>query len=271
MSNVTILGNPKRRSRFDPDLARKVTEEYEIEERKNLLKKKKAPEINPPSPQQSDVRTNIKGEVYIRVPNSKVVISRYESYKGLDWKNTHYALADNGLFMPTPSLFMPYFVNVRNAAQGKITLYTADNKPVPRDEAEDLWKYLSSNHKGGCWTWLDAKFSENKNVWKITYNHKTVQKGKDNSLEGITETLEDCIREDCFVDLEFNKQGLPTRRSQDQTYTQGENIYYCHPRNGAIAWFDAVSGGAVLGCGWFLSVSDPSLGVFACAECTSKS
>ena len=271
MSNVTILGNPKRRSRFDPDLARKVTEEYEIEERKNLLKKKKAPEINPPSPQQSDVRTNIKGEVYIRVPNSKVVISRYESYKGLDWKNTHYALADNGLFMPTPSLFMPYFVNVRNAAQGKITLYTADNKPVPRDEAEDLWKSLSSGHKGGCWTWLDAKFSENKNVWKITYNHKTVQKGKDNSLEGITETLEDCIREDCFVDLEFNKQGLPTRRSQDQTYTQGENIYYCHPRNGAIAWFDAVSGGAVLGCGWFLSVSDPSLGVFACAECTSKS
>ena len=271
MNNICIIGNPKRRSRFDPDLARKVTEEYEIEERKNLLKKKKAPEINPPSPQQSDVRTNIKGEVYIRVPNSKVVISRNESYQGLTWENTHYALADNGLFMSTPSLFMPYLIQVRDASQGKIILYTADNKPVPKDEAEDLWKYLSTNHRNGCWTWLDAKFSENKNVWKITYNHKTVQKGKDNSLEGITETLEDCIREDCFVDLEFNKQGLPTRRSQDQTYTQGENIYYWHPIEGRVAGFVAYSSRANLGCDRLLSDSSSALGVFACAECTSKS
>jgi len=265
MNNICIIGNPKRRSRFDPDLARKVTEEHEREERK-LLKNKKTSETNPKLIEPLDVRANIKGEVYIRVPNSKVVISRNESYQGLTWENTHYALADNGLFMPTPSLFMPYLIQVRDASQGKITLYTADNKPVPRDEAEDLWKYLSSNHKGGCWTWLDAKFSENKTVWKIADNHKTAQKGKDNSLEGITETLKDCIREDCFVDLEFNKQGLPTRRSQDQTYKQGENIYYCHPRNGAIARF----GGAYLDCDGYLGGSDPSLGVFVCAEGATK-
>ena len=31
MNNICIIGNPKRRSRFDPDLARKVTEEHERE------------------------------------------------------------------------------------------------------------------------------------------------------------------------------------------------------------------------------------------------
>src|SRR3989344_4990651 len=232
-------------------------EAYERLLREEDSGKNKKPEFQP-----INVRANINQQDYIRVPNTDTLISRAEQHKGLDWNNAHYNLADNGLFMPTPALFLPYFVNVRDATQGKITLYTADNKPVPRDEAEDLWKYLSSGHRGGCWTWLDAQFQKNKTVWKIADNHKTAQKGKDNSLEGITETLKDCIREDCFVDLEFNKQGLPTRRSQDQTYKQGENIYYCHPRNGAIARF----GGAYLDCDGYLGGSDPSLGVFVCAE-----
>src|SRR3989338_9505335 len=251
MNNICILGNPKRRSRFDPDLARNVAEEHEKEERRNLLKKKQAPEINPPSPQQSDVRTNIKGEVYIRVPNSKVVISRNESYKGLDWKNTHYALADNGLFMPTPSLFMPYFVNVRDATQGKITLYTADNKPVPRDEAEDLWKYLSSGHRGGCWTWLDAQFQKlpASSDWGVELDHRVDNTVNEKKLIGNSGFLEDCLREDCYVDLEFNLQGLPVRRSSTQSYKQGENIYYYHPRDEKVVRFSAFSVWVNLDCG----------------------
>ena len=273
MNNLNIIGNSKRISRFDPDLARKVTEEHEQEQRKKKLGSKKEaskPNAEALHPFPLDVKSNIKGEDYIRIPGTTTIISRQESNKGLNWENTHYTLAENGLYMPSPSLFMPYFMHVRDASQGNTTLYTAGNNPIPTNEAEELWKYLSTDYNNGCWTWLDAKFSEENNVWKIGHNHKVIQKGKDKSLEGKTETLESCIRKDCFVDLEFNTQGLPIRKSQNQNYKQGENIYYWHPRNKTVARFYADSGRAFLSCGRNPSGSNRALGVFACAEGAQK-
>ena len=214
------------------------------------------------------IPANINRQDYIKIPNTDVVIARQETEKGKDWEATRYALADNGLFMPTISLFMPYYINVRDAAQGKATLYTADNKQIPRNEAEELWKYISTDYKRGCWTWLDAKFSQENNLWKITYDHKVAQKGK--KLEGKTNNLEDCIRQDCFVNLEFNSQGLPIKKSSSNVYKQGENIYYYPPRNGAVARFWADSVWAYLSCYWGPQDSDASLGVFSCAEGTQK-
>ena len=219
-----------------------------------------------------NIRADINPEDYIRIPNTNVVIARQETNKGLKWEDTHYALADNGLFMPTPDLFMPYFIQVRDASQGKVKLYTADNKEIPRDEIEDLWKYLSSGHRNGCWTWLNAKFQKlpQSNNWGTELDCRVNFSGTEKKLTGSSGFLEDCIREDCFVDLEFNKQGFPTKKSQDQKYKQGENIYYWHPRNNAVAWFLADSGWADLNCSRSPGDSVASLGVFSCADLGDK-
>ena len=216
------------------------------------------------------IKANINAKDYIRIPGSNTVISRNELHKGLNWENTHYALADNGLFMPPPSLFMPFYINVRDASQGKITLYTADNAPIPRDEAEDLWKYLSSGHRNGCWTWLDAKFQNTSQKGMIEFSHNVEGDKSNRKLVGCSEFLEDCIEEACFVDLEFNSQGLPVKKSQAQKYSQGENIYYYHPRDGRVARFVADSVRALLDCIRNPAYSISSLGVFACAEGAPK-
>ncbi|MBI2507428.1 hypothetical protein HYV89_00570 [Candidatus Woesearchaeota archaeon] len=251
--------------KFNTYFGKKVEGAYEayLERTKQ---EKEDPELK--TSQIFDVRADIKGEDYIRIPNTNIIIARQEQYKNKDWADTHYALAENGLFMPSPKIFMPYFVQVRDAVQGKIKLYTADNREVPRDEAEELWKYLSTSHKGGCWTWLDAKFSQENNAWKMTHTHKVIQKGKE--LKGKAETLESCIREDGFVGLDFNSQGLPIKKSSLSKYKQGENIQYWHPRNGTVARFDAESGRVGLSCFWNPRYSNPALGVFSCAEGAQK-
>ena len=63
------------------------------------------------------VQADINKADYVKIPNTNILIARIEQdeYKGLTWQNTHYKLNENGLFMPTPKLFMPYFMNVIDA------------------------------------------------------------------------------------------------------------------------------------------------------------
>jgi len=86
--------------------------------------------------------TNIDPSDYIQIPDRNILIAKEETLKGENWEDTHYKLAENGLFMPSPAIFMPYFVNVRDAAQGNLTLHDENDNPISRDEAKSLWKYL---------------------------------------------------------------------------------------------------------------------------------
>ena len=210
---------------------------------------------------------NINQRDYIRIPGTNTLIAREETNKGLNWDDTHFTLQDSGLYMPSQKLFMPYFLNVIEAAKGNTTLYDGANNPIPRDEAEDLYKYLTSGHRDGCWTWLDAKFEKEGSSWFIETDHRVAQ----GSTSKTRMPLEACLREDAYVELDFNSQGLATKKSTDQDYKQGENIYYWHPRDGTVARFNAGSGWADLICGRDPSGSYAELGVFACAEGTSKS
>jgi len=76
------------------------------------------------------------------------------------------------------------------------------------------------------------------------------------------EPLEHYVKENCYVDLaSFNKQGMPTRKSAQQEYKFGENIYFWYPSDGTVAGFGADSDRAGLGCGGGPSFSLESLGV----------
>jgi len=220
--------------------------------------------VQPSVSQPLAVKTNINREDYIQIPNTNILIAKQETLKGKNWNDTHYELMDNGLFMPTPALFMPYFVNMRDASIGKSTLYDGNNQPIARDEAEDLWKYLSTNHRNGCWTWLNALF--NKNEIKTA----TGRDSKGNLTTSIN-LLEKYFKdEDCFVNLDFNGQGIPKAKSSSQSYEQGKNIYFYRPREGCVARFYADSDWAYLYCDWNPSDAYDGLGVFACAEGTAR-
>ena len=217
-----------------------------------------------------NVQNNINKSDYIVIPNTDILISREELYKGKTWNDAHYALQENGLFMPTPAIFMDYFLKVKEAEEGKISLNYSDGNPLNKKEAKNLWKYLTTNFDNGCWTWLDSLFKKEKNKWYIYTDHKVVKKNNNKELAGNKNELEQCLREDAYVTLDFNKQGLPKTRSSNQNYQQGNNIYFYHPKENSVARFNAYLDRAGLNC-----VGDPSdsisvLGVFACARGSKK-
>jgi len=222
------------------------------------------------------VEANIDPSDYIQIPGTDILIAKEETFKGETWKDTHYKLSENGLFMPSPAIFMTYFVKVREAAQGNLNLHDENNNPLSRDEAEDLWKYLSTDYRWGCSTWLDAKFYREKRKWlfgkkgewKIDYDHKVQQDSKGNKtlVPQKTEGLESTLHGEGYVNLDFDRQGLPKSQSAHQKYKQEENIYFWHPKKDKVAKFYAGSGRAGLSCGANLGYSHSDLGVFACAK-----
>jgi hypothetical protein len=204
---------------------------------------------------------------YIKIPHTNLIISKREILKNLNWYDSHFQLNKEGLFMPSPSVFMPYFINVKQAAEGNLTLYDGNNNPISQDESQNLWNYLTTNYGGGCWSWLDAKFEEENEGLYLFSNHRILNGELHPSLK---QRLLDHINEDCFVNLDFNNQGMPIRKSLIDEYKQGNNLYYWHPRKGSVAGLVAYSDGASLLCSGVPSYSDDGLGVFACAEGTQK-
>ena len=207
-----------------------------------------------------------------------VVISPFEmeGYNNKNYNNTHRMLLRNGLYMPTPFIFMTHFKNVMDAIQGRGKLLYADGTEVEEELKVDIYKHLTEDFKDayggenpGAWTWLNAQFEEG-DEWKL----KTVI-GIDEAKKKLkikTETLESFLEEDCLVDLSFNSQGLPKpdARSVSQEYKKRKNIYFYQPQDNAVARFNANSDGARLNCNGNPSVRDASLGVFGCAEGTHK-
>ena len=228
-------------------------------------------------PQPLEIRAKINPLDYVRIPDTKIVIAREESNKGLNWKDTHYALGEDGLFMPSPAIFMPYFKAVVKAHSERRNLYDGSGNSITQEEVEDLYKHLTTNYRGGCWTWLDAKFvrdtsSHNKLNLETDYRYtKTEEVEGDIIVKTITRKsriipLEICSMENVYANLEFNSQGLPKTKSPTQRYMQGENIHFWHPRENSVAWFRADSFRADLSCYGDPLDSDSALGVFSCAE-----
>ena len=205
------------------------------------------------------------------------LISKFElpGYNNLDYEKTHFKLLENGLYMPSPAIFMTHFNNVMNAYNRKSKLVDGIGDEINGNELDDIYKHLTKNHiasygepdKAGAWAWLNSKFKNENKKWNVE-----IVEGIDNQGNLIIKSspLEDCLKEDCFVDLDFNSQGLAIRKSKKQNYEQGKNIKFWYPRNGAVAMFIADSDRAGLYCSWDPGYSYPSLGVFACAEGTAQ-
>ena len=232
-----------------------------------------------PAPLSVNAKINLSDYVNIGINGlygSPVLISKFEmqGYNNLNYEKTHFKLLENGLYMPSPEIFMAHFNNVMNAYNRKSKLVDGNGDEINGNELDDIYKHLTKNHiasygesdKAGAWTWLNSKFNIQKNkVGMIEMIKGIDQKG---NLISITSPLEDCLKEDCFAELKFNSQGLAVEKSKKQKYLQGDNIYFWYPKNGAVAWFSAASDWALLVCNGDPGYSSSSLGVFACAEGT---
>ncbi len=203
-------------------------------------------------------------------------IAKEITLKRKNWSDTHYALADNGLFMPTPKIMIDHFMNVKRAAEGTGALCDGSGTPLSPQETSDLWDYLSladstyRNSKGVCWTWLDAKFNDENGVWYMETNHRVVVAGNQKELRGQKVHLQPYYQQTGFVTLNFSADGFATEASPHTQYQRGENIYHWRPENDKVAGFVADSGWAYLGCVRNPAVVIDSLGVFACAEGTAS-
>ncbi len=220
-------------------------------------------------PTTLSVQADINKADYVKIPNTGILIAKIEpnEHKNLNWQDTHYKLVETGLFMPTPALFMPYFMSIIDAHNEKIQLYDGEGNQISKEEVEDIYKHLTTNHiNNGAWSHLDALFKNENNAWHIETDHKIIN----GELKGARYPLEKCLMEDGYASLDFNKQGLATKKSKEQEYKQGENIKFLYPRNGTVAGFYAGSGWANLDCNLDPQVSSAGLGVFPCAEGTPK-
>ncbi len=226
-----------------------------------------------PEPETVAVSGNINPSEYLRIPGTNTIISKFElpDYNNLNWKETHFKLQENGLFMPTPNLFMPHFMNVVDAYKNKKPLFDAVGNPISENELENIYLHLTlQDSQKRAWAWLDAKFKGNlrEGTMKIHTNHRVVN----NKLKPQTiQDLEQCIKDsDGYVELKFNSQGLPTRKSGNQKYVQGENLSFLYPKNGKVAKFISGPVRTIFYCERPLNDRSSSLSVFACASNTSQ-
>jgi len=225
--------------------------------------------------QEPFTNPNIDSREYLQIPGTTEVISYLElqGYNKLNYKDTHFKLSENGLYMPTPGLFIPHFVNVIDCFKQNKPLYFADGKEVPRRKIEDLYNHLTKDHiavykdsggaREGVWTWLNAGFEKQGEDWFIK-----IGRVENKKLEFESQSLENKIWNDCYVNLKFNSQGMPLKKSGN-SYKQGKNLRFWYPRDGSVACFFAYSDRAFLGCYRNPGYSNDSLGVFGCAKGTT--
>jgi len=222
--------------------------------------------VSPQAEYPEIVRNNPRS--YIQVPQyDRGVIAVAESHKGSDLYETLEKVANEGLTVPRISFFRQHWENVRKAGLDKSEgLVYSDGTPVSEGDAVDLWKYFSSGHRGGCWTWLNARFRTEGGSWYMDKNLTVgTNPAGEKILMGESEPLDCPIRQDKWTELSFNEQGFPTMLAANQRNEPGKNMYFWHPRENAVAGFVADSGRAGLGCNWGAGVRNASLGVFACA------
>ncbi len=228
----------------------------------------------------------------IYVPQHNVWVAEKEILPNLTWQNAHLQVPNyysqnrenvfnsNGkatvYITPIRVLMTHIFENVRNAALEIGKLVNAKGEQLTKAQASELWDYYTSTNRSKfndklCWGWLNEKFVEGTANGLNIEEYRVVRNGSNLELKPVNSSpLEARLEEDCYATLEFNRQGLATKKSSTQEYKQGENIKFWFPKKGYVAWFDAGSVRAGLFCGRDPVGSLASLGVSVCAEGAPK-
>ena len=145
--------------KFNPNLHEKTNKRFELENKKTLAggRKNKDEEQKMPvrAPITAGTPSTFNREDYVRIPGmdglygNPVFISKFEvlGMNGKNYEDTHRHVlqTQNGLYIPTPAIFMPHFKNVINTYNNKGVLLDASGAQISREEHEEIYKHLTTN------------------------------------------------------------------------------------------------------------------------------
>lgn len=209
---------------------------------------------------------------FVRIPGTNIAIEKEQSVSVKTFDEFHEIAGESGLFVATPSLFMPHYIRARDAAAGKAELYDSNGRLISKSASVEIWDYLSNE---AC-IFLNAKFVEGTGFNDLDLETKFVNIKKSRRFtERITREervpLTKHVNLDgSLADLVFNKQGFPVRESRFADYKSGRNLYFYKPLEGCVAGFWANSDRSILDCVVHPGYSYAGLGVLFCAEGTPK-
>ena len=196
-----------------------------------------------PEPSVNASGKNLDGFVYN--PLTNLYMAKERSHLGLNWNQTHKALNSEGKRMPTIPEFRLYLKYLKE---------NANSNP----EFQDIYNEITQVREPWRSEWLDAYFEKRKDgLYVLTGNKSKAEKLEDCLMKDKTPGIN---LDDWVSGINTTRQGLPKQKVDDGS------LYYWYPRSGGVAWFNANSDGASLGC-----LGDPgdtysSLGVFAAVE-----
>jgi len=259
------LGKVKRERRKGED---------EEDERNEETQKGKRVNVNSNINLRDYIQTGVNG-----IHGREALVSKFEypNANNKNYENAHKFVLTNGLYVPTPAIFMPHFRNVVRAYETRNQkkpnfLLDGNGNPVTGKELEEIYMHLTKDYistystgENGAWTWLNARFVQGTGFDNIDLETITGIDKKGNLVTSKT-PLEDCLMENAYVNLDFNSQGLAKSRFNKQEYQQGKNIYFSKPIENSVAGFCAYSDGAILDCYWYPAGGYSSLGVFTSTE-----
>jgi hypothetical protein len=178
----------------------------------------------------------------------------------INWFNALKLNLLTGYKMPLLAQHTEFRKLIRLGSEEQIVVYDATGTPVKREELEQIHDEVSGMRGPWRGELLDADFKfENEvlylnffkvrdGIFHLNSDHELVA---NELIPRVSEPLEDCIMVNSYIDLNsFNRQGMPTNRSDVQQYILGQNIYYIKPSkdNNSVAWFGADSNRVYLIC-----------------------
>ena len=188
---------------------------------------------------------------FLYVPQRKVYISikplDFKDGRRFNWEESHYLLGDKGLFMPSGGIFLTHYVNVRDAAHGRKTLYYANGKELKVGEAFDLWQYMNtSNERSGISreTFLD-------NVWETRVRKEdgrlemvmktNTRISKDAKLKQKTKAIiiPEGARDRTYAKLPVDDEGIPIEWISEDNCAPGLAIDFKNPQAGRVTKYSA--------------------------------
>ncbi len=148
------------------------------------------------------------------------------------WEGVIYFLAERGMFMPTPKLFMHHINSVLKAMKGEVDLYDGTGENISRETINTRWRTSFGDEGFGprLSSWLDAQFVDSppKRVEEgkgyvtilergngfdqllLQTNHRVVEKDGKKTLDFDTHPLETILDVDGVGLLKtVNSQGFP--------------------------------------------------------------
>ena len=226
------------------------------------------PTVTLPDKIQRVIEVDIDPKHWVWVPGTNYFVSSQQDYNGLQWRPTlTKALREKPFAHVTPPhVFLPHYADVCASMRKKnpTVLYDGNGEPLSTAARKDLQERRTTD----TWVWQDAYFEQRKNGLYLLTDHQLVQGKVQPQKE---ERLEKCVNESgVLVDLIFNAQGLPTRKSKQQEYQRGKNISFWSPQENSVVWFYAVADGAGLLCYGGPQGSGAAVGVLLCAEGAAK-